>query len=53
MIQAVRDFQAGKRPPGIGVKASDYNSYGSWERVVPKSTDWRTFEPYAVKQAAE
>jgi phthalate 4,5-dioxygenase oxygenase subunit len=53
MIKAARAFKEGKRPPGIGIKASDYPSYGSWERVVPKSTDWRHFEPYPVKQAAE
>ncbi len=53
MIKAVRDFMAGKKPPGHGVKAEDYPSYGSWERVVPKTTDWRGFEPYPAKQAAE
>ncbi len=45
MLQAVRDFQAGKKPPGVGIRAADYKSYGSWERVVPKSTDWRAFKP--------
>ncbi len=53
MLQAVRDFQAGKKPPGLGVRASDYPGYGSWERVVPKTTDWRTFEPFGVKLAAK
>ena len=38
MLQAVRDNEAGKPPPGFGIKASDYARYGSWERVVPKST---------------
>ena len=53
MIKAAREFMEGKRPPGIGVKASDYPVYGSWERIVPKGTDWRDFEPYPLKQAAE
>ena len=53
MIKAVREFMDGKRPPGLGVKASDYASYGSWERVAPKTTDWRVFQPYGVKDAAE
>ena len=53
MLQAVRDFQAGKRPPGVGIKSSDYDSYGSWERVVPKTTDWRAFRPSEPRQAAE
>ena len=51
--KAAREFMEGKRPPGIGVKASDYPVYGSWERIVPKGTDWRDFEPYPLKQAAE
>ena len=53
MIQAARDVQAGKPPPGLGIKASDYPSYGSWERVTPKSTDWRTVRPDAETPAAE
>ncbi len=51
MIKAVRDFINGAPPPGVGVRASDYASIGSWERVLPKSTDWRTFMP-GVSQPA-
>ncbi len=53
MLKAARDFMRGKRPPGVGIKASDYHAYGSWERVVPKTTDWRTFDPCGPKAAAE
>jgi phthalate 4,5-dioxygenase len=53
MIKAVREFMAGRKPPGVSVNPDDYASYGSWERVVPKTVDWRTFEPYGVGQAAE
>jgi hypothetical protein len=53
MLRAVRDFQSGKPPPGLGIKAADYHSYGSWERIVPKTTDWRTFQPHEVRHAAE
>lgn len=53
MIRAVREFMAGKRPPGLDVKAADYWQFGSWERVVPKSTDWRDFDARPVKPAAD
>ncbi len=54
MLEAVRAFMnEGKEPPGVTIKAADYPSYGSWERVVPKTIDWRSYDPFAPKRAAE
>ena len=47
MIRAVRAFMAGAPPPGLGVKPEDYARIGSWERIIPKSQDWRAFDPSA------
>ncbi len=52
MIKAVRAFMEGAPPPGLGVTAADYPAIGSWERIIPKSADWRTFDALAPKAAA-
>ena len=52
MVQAVRDFMKGKRPPALGMSAEARQRMASWERIIPKTSDWRDFDPSA-KQAAE
>jgi phthalate 4,5-dioxygenase oxygenase subunit len=54
MVKAVRDFMAsGKLPPALGMSEPDRLKLASWERIVPKSIDWRDFDHAAGKLAAE
>jgi len=46
MLKAAKACAAGERPPGLGIKASEYARYGSWERVIPKTEDWRVFRAF-------
>lgn len=43
MVEAVRDFQAGKSAIGTGDQAIPKNVC-SFQGVVPKTTDWREYE---------
>ncbi len=45
MVRAVRDFQQGKLPPALGLADDARMKLASWERIVPKSIDWRDFDP--------
>jgi len=53
MVQAVRDFMQGKRPPGLEMSDDERQRMASWERIIPKTTDWRDFDPQAPRAAAE
>jgi phthalate 4,5-dioxygenase oxygenase subunit len=54
MVKAVRDFMAtGKQPPALGMSEEELLKLASWERIVPKSIDWRDFDHAAGKLAAE
>jgi len=54
MVKAVRDFIAtGKTPPALGLSEAERLKLASWERIVPKSTDWRDFEPGVAQVTAE
>ena len=54
MVKALRDFIAtGKTPPALGLSEAERLKLASWERIVPKSTDWRDFEPGVAQAAAE
>ncbi len=53
MVEAVKDFAAGK--PAIGTAAPQvaHASLRSFEGIVPKSTDWRTLDNPREERAAE
>ena len=54
MVKAVRDFMATKKqPPALGMSEEELLKLASWERIVPKSIDWRDFDHAAGKLAAE
>ena len=53
MVKAVREFMQGKTPPALGLSEPDKLKLASWERIVPKSIDWRDFEPGPAQIAAE
>jgi phthalate 4,5-dioxygenase oxygenase subunit len=54
MVKAVRDFMASnKQPPALGMSEEELLKLASWERIVPKSIDWRDFDHAAGKLAAE
>jgi phthalate 4,5-dioxygenase oxygenase subunit len=54
MLKAVRDFMASnKQPPALGLSEEERLKLASWERIVPKSIDWRDFDHAAGKLAAE
>ena len=54
MVKAVRDFMATrKQPPALGMSEEELLKLASWERIVPKSIDWRDFDHAADKLAAE
>ncbi len=54
MVKALREFMAnGKPPPALGMSEPDRLKLASWERIVPKSIDWRDFDPDVEQAAAE
>ena len=52
MVNAVRDFMNGAPPIAAGLSQERRHEIASWERVVPKTTDWRSFDPRGKQQAA-
>jgi phthalate 4,5-dioxygenase oxygenase subunit len=52
MVKAVRDFMSGADPIASSLTEPRRQALASWERVVPKSTDWRNFNPRSGQQAA-
>ena len=52
MVKAVRDFKNGAPPIAAGLSQERRHEIASWERVVPKTTDWRSFDPRGKQQAA-
>jgi phthalate 4,5-dioxygenase oxygenase subunit len=53
MLKAVRAFMEGAPPPGLEITDAARAGLMSWERIVPKSIDWRGFDPRAPRAAAE
>ena len=53
MVKAVQDFMNGKEAPGLGMSEADRLKVASWERIVPKSIDWRDVDPKGTRLAAE
>ncbi len=53
MVKAVRDFMNGAAPIASNLSQDQRHALASWERVVPKSTDWRSFDPRGQQAAAE
>ncbi|MEP7070107.1 MAG: hypothetical protein ABI789_12740, partial [Usitatibacter sp.] len=53
MVEAVKDFAAGKPAIGTAAPRVAHESLRSFEGIVPKSIDWRTLDKPREECAAE
>ena len=53
MVKAVREFMQGKKAPGLAMSEAEKLKLASWERIVPKTSDWREYDPGPAQIAAE